>query len=137
MLRRTTRRAFTLIELLLVLVILAVLAAVVIPKLTGRVSDSKRKATIAQIANIESALATYENDNGGFPDPADGLSALVSKPANAGNGWHQLLKDIPTDSWGNPFTYVIMDNGEPNVISNGENGTYGDEDDLDIHTKAE
>lgn len=137
MLRRTTRRAFTLIELLLVLVILAVLAAVVIPKLTGRVADSKRKATIAQIANIESALATYENDNGGYPDPADGLSALVVKPASAGGGWHQLMKEVPVDSWGHEFQYVIMDNNEPNIISAGENGNYGDEDDIDISTKAE
>ncbi len=136
MLRRKAHRAFTLIELLLVLVILAVLAAVVIPKLTGRVQESKKKATITQISSIKTALDTYETDNGSYPDPADGLSALVVQPASAGSNWHKQMDEIPKDSWGNDFKYELTGDGSYNVISAGPDGQFGDEDDIDIFTKG-
>jgi general secretion pathway protein G len=139
MVRRTSRRAFTLIELLLVLVILAVLAAVVIPKLTGRVQDSKIKATISQIDQIKTALGTYETDNGAYPDPADGLSALVYKPANAGGNWHQLMEQLPKDAWGNEFKYELVDDGNGgtsfDITSGGPNGSMGDDDDISLLKK--
>jgi general secretion pathway protein G len=129
MMRRKVHRAFTLIELLLVLVILAVLAAVVIPKLTGRVQESKIKATVAQISNLKAALETYEQDNGSYPDPADGLNALVSPPANAGAGWHKQMDAVPKDAWGNDFKYEL--NGtDYEITSAGPDGQMGTGDDI-------
>ena len=137
--RRSTNRAFTLIELLLVLVILAVLAAVVIPKLTGRVEDSRRKATIAEISNLKSALNTFEQDNGRFPSTNEGLDPLVNKPASGDtSNWVKLLDEVPNDKWGNPYTYQGPDTlGENdfNIISNGPDGQLGTPDDIDKTTK--
>ena len=139
MIRRSAHRAFTLIELLLVLVILAVLAAVVVPKLTGRVEDSKRKATIAEISNLKSALDTYEQDNGHYPSTSEGLDALVERTGSATDSWHKLIDQVPVDKWNNPYTYVGPDTVGAevgfNITSNGPDGTAGTEDDIDKNTK--
>src|SRR5438046_10730195 len=79
------RRGFTLIELLLVLVILAVLAAVVVPKFTHRSEEAKIAAAKADIASFDVALDAYEIDNSKFPSSDEGLHALVDPPSTAGN----------------------------------------------------
>ncbi|MDB5172417.1 MAG: xcpT 11 [Phycisphaerales bacterium] len=100
------RTGFTLIELLLVLVILAVLAAVVLPKLVGRGEDSKIKAAKAGVSNISTALHTFEVDNGHFPTTDEGLQVLITKPGNATGDWHgPYLDRIPLDPWDHPFVY--------------------------------
>src|SRR5687768_12206314 len=99
------RRAFTLIELLLVLVILAVLAAVVVPKFTGRTDDAKIKATKAELAILEGALDRFEIDNGRFPATEDGLQALVRAPSYANNWTGPSITAVPQDKWGNAYTY--------------------------------
>ena len=83
-------RAFTLIELLLVLVIIAVLAAVVVPKMVGRTEDAKIKATVGSIGGIKTALETFEVDNGRFPTSKEGLMALVNAPGGLTN-WHAYV----------------------------------------------
>ncbi len=103
---------FTLIELLVVLVILSVLATIIGPKLFGRTEEARRTAAIAQIRNIESALALYERDNGTFPTTEQGLQALVEKPTTEPipQNWHEggyLEKGkVPPDPWGNPYIYL-------------------------------
>ena len=89
--RRHIRRAFTLIELLLVLVILAVLAAVVVPRLTGRVEDAKIGGTISDISNIKVALGIFETDMGRFPTGEEGLQALVQEHVER----FQLARPLP------------------------------------------
>jgi general secretion pathway protein G len=137
---RRTRRGFTLIELLLVLVILAVLAAVVIPKMTGRVEDSKKSATMATISNLKSALEAFEIDNGHYPSSQEGLDALVNKPASAGENWtHKYIDEVPRDGWNQEFTYLGPDSAPPgmdfDIISNGGDLQYGTTDDINTQQR--
>ncbi|MHC4580530.1 MAG: type II secretion system major pseudopilin GspG, partial [Planctomycetota bacterium] len=91
---------FTLIELLLVLVILATLAAVVTPKFTKRSEQARITAVKTQISQFEVALDTFQIDVGRFPTTAEGLRALVEKPASNAEGWLEpyLKRDIPKDA---------------------------------------
>ena len=100
------RGAFTLVELLLVMTILAILAGIVLPKMAGRGEEARQKAAITQISTFGTALGAYEVDNGFYPPGREGLQALMVKPRNAMN-WHgpYMEKDIPTDPWGKPYVY--------------------------------
>lgn len=131
------RRAFTLIELLLVLVILAVLAAVVIPKMTGRVEQAKRAGTITEISNLKNALDQFEIDNGRYPYTNEGLDALVNKPAGLDTWAAKYIDEVPVDKWGTPYQYTGPDSegpGEFNIKSAGSDKQFGTEDDLDKNT---
>jgi general secretion pathway protein G len=125
------RSAFTLIELLLVLVILGVLAAIVVPKLAGRSEDAKIKATKAEIAIIGGALDTFEVDNGRYPTTEEGLRALVEKPANVEN-WRPYLKGgLPIDQWKHEYVYVYPGSNNPegfDLYSLGPDGREGGDD---------
>src|SRR5271169_4555964 len=105
-LKRAGRGAFTLVEMLLVLAILAILAAVVYPNLTHRTEQAKVTAAITQIGNLKTAIRNFEIDNGYFPAGKDGLQALVIKPHDA-NNWRgpYLEKEVPADPWGKPYIY--------------------------------
>ena len=129
--RSALRAAFTLIELLLVLVILAVLAAVVVPKLTGRVEDAKIKAAKSEVSSIKSALNNFEVDNSRFPTTEEGLQALVQKPANLDN-WKGYLDKMPADPWGHPYIFRVPGtNGRDfDLISAGPDGQEGTPDDI-------
>src|SRR3954463_11031667 len=101
--RNPVRRAFTLIELLLVLVIISLLAAVVVPKLVGRTEDAKIKSTRGSINGIKTALGVFEVDTGRFPTTEEGLRALVEPPGNLQNwkGPYVDAQNIAADAWGN------------------------------------
>ena len=104
------QRGFTLIEIMVVVTILAILIALVAPKMVGRTDQARRVSTKAQVRNIEGALQLYKLDNGIYPSTDQGLDALVEKP-NIGEipkNWKTggYLKKVPLDSWGNPFIYV-------------------------------
>src|SRR5688500_15875924 len=101
--RQVARGAFTLIELLLVLVILAVLAAVVVPKFTSRSQQARMTAAKTDISNLETALDAFQIDTGRFPSDDEGLGALVQAPANA-KDWRgpYIKRGVPTDPWGQP-----------------------------------
>jgi general secretion pathway protein G len=131
--RSAVRRAFTLIELLLVLVILGVLAAVVVPKLTGRTEDAKIKAARSSIAGIKAALDIFEVDNGRYPSSDEGLKVLVDRPADLDN-WHGPYVDrqqIAADPWGNGFVYRYPGQHNPDgydLYSMGPDGREGTDD---------
>jgi general secretion pathway protein G len=131
--RSHLRRAFTLIELLLVLVILGVLAAVVVPKLTGRTEDAKIKAARSSIAGIKAALDVFEVDNGRFPSSDEGLRVLVDRPNDLDN-WHGPYVDrqqIAGDPWGNVFQYRFPGQHNPDgydLYSFGPDGREGNDD---------
>jgi general secretion pathway protein G len=131
---RALRSGFTLIELLLVLVILAVLAAIVVPKFTGRTEDAKNKAAKTGISMISSALNSYEVDNGKFPSTDEGLAALITKPATA-TDWHgPYLDKTPLDPWDHPYVYRCPGTNNPNgfdLLSMGADGHEGGGDDID------
>lgn len=103
------KKGFTLIEILLVLVILATIAAMVFPRLTGRSEKAKMMAAKIDIdSNISTALKLFELDNGNFPTTEQGLAALVEKPAlpPAPTNWNgPYLEKLPIDPWGRPYLY--------------------------------
>jgi general secretion pathway protein G len=125
-------RGFTLVEMLLVLVILATLAAIVIPKMAGRGQQAKVTAAKSQINSMELALDSFEVDNGYFPK-SGGLNDLVDQPAGA-TGWKgPYLKAIPLDPWGNPYTYDYPGKHNANgydLLSNGPDERAGTDDDI-------
>jgi len=136
--RRTSRglaRAFTLIELLLVLVILATLAALVVPKFTKRSEQAKTTGARTDVANIEVALDAFEIDCGRYPTSEEGIKALLDPPGGL-TGWQgpYLKRGVPKDPWGNPYIYRCP--GQHNVngydlYSFGPDGQEGGADDID------
>ncbi|MFZ5801762.1 MAG: type II secretion system major pseudopilin GspG [Candidatus Omnitrophota bacterium] len=103
------RNGFSLIEILLVVVIIATLSAMILPRLMGRSDQAKRAAAKADVeVNIATALKLYELDNGFFPSTEQGLTALLSKPASepVPQNWNgPYLEKKPIDPWGRPYQY--------------------------------
>ena len=101
---------FTFIEIMVVVAILAILAALVVPRIMGRTDDAKRTAAKVQIRNIEGALQLYKLDNGVYPTTEQGLKALIEKPSVGvvPKKWKigGYLPKLPEDPWGNPYKYV-------------------------------
>ncbi len=126
---------FTMMELLVVLVIIGLLAALVGPSLYKRINPAKQSVASAQIKNIEKATDSYFVDTGVFPSTQQGLSALIEKPSGV-NNWNgpYLKKAIPLDPWGNEYLYRRSENSRPYIIiSYGADGKPGGEkDDKDI-----
>jgi len=98
---------FTLVELLLVLVILGILAAIVIPKFSGRTEQAKEQAAVTQISTFKTALDAFEVDNGYYPKGKSGLQDLIVAPRDAQNwrGPYMQTDVIPKDPWGNDYIY--------------------------------
>jgi general secretion pathway protein G len=108
------RRGFTLVEMLLVLVILATLAAIVYPKVVGRGEQARITAVKTQIAAFKTMLDSFEVDNGYYPQGGSGLSDLVVKPRDAVN-WHgPYTESIPKDPWNNDYVYECPGKHNPN-----------------------
>jgi general secretion pathway protein G len=128
---------FSLMELLVVLVILAILAMVVAPNVLRYIGTSKVDATHTQIQNIQTALDLYALNEGGYPSTADGLAALVRKPANVPDWRGPYLRGdkVPLDGWGQPFVYHSPGkNSLYDLVSLGANSKEGGEGDAaDIH----
>lgn len=137
--RRKHFRAFTLIELLLVMVILAVLASVAIPIYLNRTEDARRKATITELGHLKAAVATFEIDNGRLPRQDEGLTALLEPPADVAGTWQgPYLDQMPMDKWGREYHYInpAREGYSPyDIISLGRDGQEGTPDDIDIYTK--
>ncbi|MDZ7833073.1 MAG: type II secretion system major pseudopilin GspG [Desulfobacterales bacterium] len=120
-------KGFTLIELLIVMIILGLLAALVGPRMFGKIGTSKQKAARAQISMFETALETYRLDVGAFPTEAQGLEALRRQPAGTEN-WDgpYLPKEIPKDPWGHNYIYRYpSENSDFEIISYGADGQPG------------
>jgi general secretion pathway protein G len=125
-----TPRGFTLIEIMVVIVILGVLAALVVPRVLDRPDEARVVAAKADIATIQSALKFYRLDNQRFPTTEQGLSALVVKPEQppVPPNWKPggYLERLPKDPWGRPYQYLNPGlKGEVDVFSYGADGQPG------------
>ena len=127
---RTQQRAFTLIEVLVVVAILGILAAIVVPRIMDRPDEAKRVAAKADIAAIVQTLKIYRLDNGNYPTTDQGLVALVQRPATnpvPGN-WKPYLDHLPRDPWGSDYQYLSPGvKGEIDVFSLGADKARGGE----------
>ena len=136
---RCRRAGFTMVELLLVLVILATLAAIVVPKFAGRSEQARETAAAAQISSFETALDAFEVDNGRYPQGADGLQELVVQPNDSPDWRGPYLNEIPLDPWYHEYTYEYP--GRYNergydLMSMGSDGRQGGGDDITNWTQT-
>lgn len=127
-------KGFTLIELMVVIVILGILAAIIAPRIIGRTDEAKVTEGRVQIENFETALKLYKLDNGVYPTTEQGLQALVDKPAtgvvpkNWREGGYLEKRKVPPDPWGNTYVYISPGTrSEYEIISYGADGVRGGE----------
>ncbi|NIM40847.1 MAG: type II secretion system major pseudopilin GspG [Hydrogenophaga sp.] len=128
--RRALRRGFTLIELMVVLVIIGVLAALIVPNVLDRTDDARVTAARTDVNNLMQALKLYRLDNQRYPSTEQGLGALVNKPTVGAipPNWRRYLDKLPNDPWGRPYQYLNPGvHGEIDVLSLGADGQAGGE----------
>ncbi|WP_158597861.1 type II secretion system major pseudopilin GspG [Noviherbaspirillum saxi] len=127
---RAVNRGFTLIEIMVVVVIMGILAALAVPKLMGRADDARITAARQDIATLMSALKLYKLDNQRYPSTEQGLQSLIAKPTSgpAANGWKSggYVDKLPKDPWGNAYQFLSPGvKGEIDVFSFGADGQPG------------
>jgi len=126
---RRAARGFTLIEILVVIAIIAMLAAIVGPAVMNKLGGAKSKTAAIQIADIDKSLDLFKLDVGRYPTNAEGLQALVTQPPTA-SGWNgpYLKGGLPSDPWGNPYHYANPGpNGGVQILSYGADNAPGGE----------
>ena len=127
---RARSAGFTLIELMVVLVIIGVLAALIVPNVLDRADDARSTAARTDVTNLVQALKLYRLDNQRYPTAEQGLQALVARPSSgpAPLNWKPYLEKLPNDPWGRPYQYLNPGiKGEIDVMSCGADGQSGGE----------
>lgn len=127
------RKGFTLIELLVVILILAILAALIVPRVVNRTGDAKRAKAAQDVASLMSALNNFRLDCDRYPSTEEGLDALLTEPSDV-RGWRgpYLQKALPPDPWGSAYVYEYPgSNGDDSftLMSYGADGAPGGEGD--------
>jgi general secretion pathway protein G len=121
---------FTLIELMVVVVIIGVLAAVILPNVIGRDDDARVTVAKTDVNNIMQALKLYKLDNQSYPTTEQGLQALTTRPSSgpAPANWKGYIEKLPNDPWGKPYQYLNPGiKGDVDVMSFGADGVAGGE----------
>ena len=124
------QKGFTLIELLIVMIIIGLLAALVGPKMFGKVEKSRLQAARAQISLFETALDTYRLDNRHYPSTSEGLEALVKNPGGEETWDGPYVKKIPKDPWGHDYIYSCDNPDTYSIASCGPDGAADTDDDI-------
>ena len=124
--KNMSRGAFSLMELMIVIVILGLLSALVLPNVMGKAEDAKQKLVCIQMKNIEEALKSFKFDNGVYPDSEDSIKALLKNPdedryKNYATGGYLDGENLPRDPWKNHYIYLNED-GDIELISLGADG---------------
>jgi len=122
---------FTLIEVMVVVIILGILAAVVVPNIMDKPDQARITKAKQDIRALESSLNMYKLDNFVYPNTDQGLQALVQKPSGSPDpkNWKQYLKRLPNDPWGNPYQYLNPGiQGDIDIFTLGADGVQGGED---------
>lgn len=130
--KKNDSRGFTLIEVMIVVVILGILAAIIVPRIMGRPEEAKRTKAAVDIKGVEQALNLYKLDNGVYPSTEQGLEALVNKPETkpVPSKWKEggYLSKTPVDPWGRPYQYLSPgEHGDFDLYSYGADGEPGGE----------
>ena len=127
-------KGFTLLEIIVVVFILSLLAAIVAPKIIGRTDDARITEAKIQIKNLETALKLFKLDNGFYPSTEQGLATLVERPTTGQipqkyrEGGYLEQKKVPLDPWGNPYIYISPGvYGDFDIMSYGADGKEGGE----------
>jgi general secretion pathway protein G len=128
---RSVRRGFTLIELMVVILILAILASIVVPRVVNRASDAKVTKAKSDINTLSQSLNQFRLDNDRYPSTEEGLQALRLQPADT-NNWKgpYIEKDVPLDPWGNAYIYEFPGTAGPDsftLMTYGSDGAPGGE----------
>ena len=140
---RRAARAFTLLEVMIVVFILGLLATIVVPRLVGRTDEARRVKVIADLKSIAQALDLYRLDAGAYPTTQQGLAALVERPTAppAPARWNSngYLDRVPSDAWGRTYVYFRTDDDRYQLKSLGADGVEGGEGifaDIDSRTDS-
>lgn len=134
-------QGLTLVEMIVVLAIIALIAAIIVPNVIGRPDQARVTVAQSDLKSVSAALKMYRLDNGSYPSTAQGLAALVTKPSGepVPRNWNSegYLESVPTDPWGNPYVYRSPGEGGAgfDIFSAGKDGKAGGEG-LDADIKA-
>ncbi|MBI3229030.1 MAG: type II secretion system major pseudopilin GspG [Burkholderiales bacterium] len=128
--QRRRQNGFTLIEIMVVVVIMGIMAAMLVPKVIQRAADARITATKTNITEVINALKMYKLDNSRYPTAEQGLQALITKPTTGPipSNWKEggYIDKTPKDTWGKPLLYLAPGlHGEVDVWSLGADGVQG------------